>query len=590
MDAILSGLPCEMVGSFIDRAIDFVVGQVAHSTTWKEWKTKHHLTQKENNFLDLYVEAVVAYFQKERPKNLHYFFRNQSVIEALYRHWYEGDSALPFYPTLQKVASHFNIDQQLGDANKAQEEASHFEKYFRAAVNVSRKVGEKEDHELLKKIDEKTDKLTGTGQLPHALTPNPFSPPVFIGRERELKELHQKLFAGQNFLLLVNGKGGMGKTSLASRYYHRYRDEYEHVAWVLSEKSIADALLLLAVTLGLDFTNTKLTIAERLQLLLAKLATLPKPCLLVIDNANEPADLSAHFKALRRCSNFHLLLTTRITKFDGADFFPVKGLDEKNAIALFKKYYKGHRAGEDELLKEIIHAIDHNTLIIELFAKNLQKINEFEPSYSLTELYTDIQKNLTALSQSETVRTAYQAKGTGLRHETPEAIVLAMYDVRALSDGEKQLISIFAVLPNEQIPYQALKKLLPGTDFKNALRLLTQKGWIDFDATQKEGKVNQVVQDVVKVKHNDRILSDAMPLIKELARELFRDDLIHKDNYEEALHWVRYAESIVDAIETPEYDVARLCQNIGNFHIKTGDLINAMDAYQKNGCYFQSAL
>jgi hypothetical protein len=57
----------------------------------------------------------------------------------------------------------------------------------------------------------------------------------------------------------------------------------------LSE-SIADALLLLAVTLGLDFSNSTLTIEERLDRLLTKLAALEKPCLLVIDNANEPND------------------------------------------------------------------------------------------------------------------------------------------------------------------------------------------------------------------------------------------------------------------------------------------------------------
>jgi hypothetical protein len=32
-----------------------------------------------------------------------------------------------------------------------------------------------------------------------------------MGRETKLKDLHQKIFSGENFLLLVNGKGGMGK-------------------------------------------------------------------------------------------------------------------------------------------------------------------------------------------------------------------------------------------------------------------------------------------------------------------------------------------------------------------------------------------
>jgi len=35
-------------------------------------------------------------------------------------------------------------------------------------------------------------------------------------------------------LLLVNGEGGIGKTTFASRYYHQYADEYAHVGWVFA--------------------------------------------------------------------------------------------------------------------------------------------------------------------------------------------------------------------------------------------------------------------------------------------------------------------------------------------------------------------
>ena len=56
----MEGLLTEMIGSLIDRAADFVGGQVAESTTWKEWKKKNlHSeefktkldSQRENNLL-----------------------------------------------------------------------------------------------------------------------------------------------------------------------------------------------------------------------------------------------------------------------------------------------------------------------------------------------------------------------------------------------------------------------------------------------------------------------------------------------------------------------------------------------------------
>ncbi|MDX2249734.1 MAG: NB-ARC domain-containing protein, partial [Bacteroidia bacterium] len=83
-------------------------------------------------------------------------------------------------------------------------------------------------------------------KIPRNLTAPPFYPEVFIGRETEMDTLHRKLFSGTNLLLLVNGQGGVGKTSLASRYYHRYQSDYAHTAWLLSESRIAFALLRLA--------------------------------------------------------------------------------------------------------------------------------------------------------------------------------------------------------------------------------------------------------------------------------------------------------------------------------------------------------
>ena len=220
---------------------------------------------------------------------------------------------------------------------------------------------------LRKEFERLKDDLINDGP-PHALTADPFNSPDFLGRKDELQQLHNQLFSGNHMLFLVNGVGGVGKTSLAARYYQTYKHLYAHVAWVLSEKSIADALLLLATSLQLQL-DPQLPIEQRLEILLTKLANLDKPSLLVIDNANEIEDLQANYISLNRCENFHILLTTRITKFEKVKLFPVNGLPETEAIELFKKYYTGHQESEDTLLKEIIVAVGNNTLIVEILAR-----------------------------------------------------------------------------------------------------------------------------------------------------------------------------------------------------------------------------
>mgnify|MGYP000214847667 CR=1 FL=1 len=67
---MINGLPTELLGSLVSNAASFVIGQVTESTSWKEWKSKNGLTERENNFLEVYVEAIIEFAQKDKPKFL----------------------------------------------------------------------------------------------------------------------------------------------------------------------------------------------------------------------------------------------------------------------------------------------------------------------------------------------------------------------------------------------------------------------------------------------------------------------------------------------------------------------------------------
>ena len=265
----------------------------------------------------------------------------------------------------------------------------------------------------------------------------PVIPEVFIGRDEELRSVHDALFKGDNVLLLVNGEGGIGKTTLAAKYYQRYFDDYAHLGWVFAERSLGDALLTLAEPLKVTFEPTDSADVRR-EKLLCEMASLNKPCLLVIDNANDLYDLSAHYLELRRCPNFHILLTTRITEFEKAKICRVGHLDEAAAMRLFTTHYPGHDPAEDELLKEILRAVGYNTLVIELLAKNLDTVNQFRTGYALSQILDDLRgSGLFGLSKSEKVRTEYNPGMFKLREEKPETVIAAMYDLAKLEPGEE---------------------------------------------------------------------------------------------------------------------------------------------------------
>jgi len=117
-----------------------------------------------------------------------------------------------------------------------------FQDNFDIIKNIATDVRKVQDlhTEMLKRIEAKID---GNSKKTVILTTPPFIPPVFEGRAEELTQVHDKLFAGENFIMLVNGVGGIGKTTFAVKYWEKYQTEYTHLAFLYVENTITDALL-----------------------------------------------------------------------------------------------------------------------------------------------------------------------------------------------------------------------------------------------------------------------------------------------------------------------------------------------------------
>jgi len=437
----------------------------------------------------------------------------------------------------------------------------------------------------------------GERKIPRALTPSPILSDIFIGREDELEEVQQKLFHAQkeNLLLLVNGRGGIGKTTFASHYYNRYSDQYSHRAWVFAESGVVDAMLTLAPHLGVKFDAT-MPGEERLEKLIAEMANLEKPGLLVLDNANDDADLEKHYGALRRCPNFHLLLTTRVTELEKAQCHVINPLTMDDAAVLFKTHYPAHKKSEDELLFSILEAVDHNTLVIELLAKNLNHFNtKLKTRYQLADLLEDLQKcGVLALTQTKEVSTDYQSAAqkntsSALRQETPEKIVAAMYNLSDLSENEAEieLMSTFSVLPAETIPFATLEKLLPGDEeLDRTLSALGKKGWLDYNEEEQSFKCSPVIQEITRKQNKARLWDDVETVVTAmnylLDYETGTGHLINA-SYEQGGIFTRYGERVIQYLTEPQHGIGGLASRLGSFYNTTGNLIKALEYFEVYG-------
>ncbi len=301
---------------------------------------------------------------------------------------------------------------------------------------------------------------------------------------------------------------------------------------------------------------------------------LEKPCLLVIDNANELSDLDANYQRLRRCSNFHLLLTTRITYFERAEACAINGLPPDDALTLFEKYYRVLDDDEKALFFQIREAVGGNTLVLELLAKNLAGQNGLRQRYSLADLLVDLQsQGLLKLSHSQAVGTDYQSKGA-MRHEKPEAIISAMYDLSGLSAQESALLSVFAVLPAESVAFSILETLLLNIScLDDHLLSLNQKGWIEFNEATKSFKCSPVVQEVTQQKNAD-LRKDCTPLLDALTEKLdYEGKHIIGASYTDALLYARYGESVLSTFQHQlDYDLAILSDRTGSYYYIVGNL------------------
>ncbi|MDX1905823.1 MAG: NACHT domain-containing protein, partial [Bacteroidia bacterium] len=372
---------------------------------------------------------------------------------------------------------------------------------------------------------------------PRHLTNPPFDTAFFIGREADLEAIEATYQQHSRLLVLVNGEGGIGKTTLAAKYWHAHAARYRHLAWLYADAGIGSALLSLRDQLDVKF-GPQDSFEAQVQRIAVALNNLDAPCLLVFDNANDAADLRQHYTLLHRLSTCHILLTSRVRNAREMQVHEVQPLSASDALRLFRHYYPGIDEAELPMLQAILHAVGLNTLVIELLAKNLALLNRFALRYSLAEMLADLQgKGLLAL-KSKTVELVYGSDT--LRSAEPGEVIAAMYDLAKLNEAACHLLSNLAVLPAENLPYDLLVRLLDADPeaLESTLSSLEEAGWLEYRSADNSFKISPVVQEVTRHKHAARLLQDCRTLIHTLTAGLDEDNR-HQDNYRQAAVYAR---------------------------------------------------
>lgn len=372
-------------------------------------------------------------------------------------------------------------------------------------------------------------------KIPHRLTNNiPTNADHILGRATELERIFIHL-AENKPTVLVNGLGGIGKTSVASKYVATYGHLYKHLAWLTVQSSVAEAFtndLVLLKSLHIEQDVRQLIETQRLtdafKLVVHKLNTL-EHTLVVLDNANNPDDLIAH-KNLFDTAKCHYLITSR-TQPQEWTIVEIDHLPPDEAVNLFRKIAPSVSA-TDEDLKSLLSKLFYHTLLIELVAKAVENAG-----FSFVELQTMIETKFIHDEQlnEDIVSTGKHGDSVAdnrKRAKIEEYIWLIFSNVKDLGYDAKQILRGMALLPvatpfdraflKEHLALFEVKEIVPN------LSLLVEWGWLEKEQN-KWFKMHPLIVDLV-VKHLGVDVNFAKEYISKIASLIYFNNSIPEHN------------------------------------------------------------
>jgi len=386
-----------------------------------------------------------------------------------------------------------------------------------------------------------------------------------VGRKAELADLQQRLF-NHSQVLLVNGLGGIGKTTLAQVYVGEHWDKYQHIVWVsqLSDNFQNDLVNTEGLLQCLGIQSEGKEVRTLFLEILRELKKVDKrPNLMVIDNAE--ASLAEVYDYLPKQPNWHILVTSRheIRHFEVKE---LGFLSKSEAVELFFQHYQLGKISETAA-QSIMQSVDRHTLTIEILAKTAQRRRS-----KIEDLLEAIQKDL---------KVHVYVRHSTTKIDRVTSYLNTIFRLNQLEEAEIHLLQQFCGLPSEFHSYDLLEELLDTNDenFPDTLADLCAKGWLLQNKESDQYKMHRIVKEVV-LGQVPPTLDTLKTLIGVITSKLEIDQ--NKDNPVDKFQWIVFGESILELFgENQGIEVAVLQNNLAVVLRDHGDYVKAKSLLEK---------
>ena len=559
-------LPTSWFARFSYDIVKYLLNKgISSSQNIQQVLTKYGFKQLDDTFESIYIHTLVEY-SIDKDKGLIALFGLKQVSNLFKAELYDNQlsNTTDFVEKLLKILGYNASTKEVlttlfqhKSTVDFQQEAILFIAIFDSYVTQSQSPVmlrmSKYLKEIIKIITQNLPKKTYPKYLS---TFAKFNNKNFVGRKKPLEKLHKNLQNNQATLLL-NGLGGIGKTSLAQKYCYKHKTEYNHFVWINQTDTFENACLT-AITLqrNLEIQPTD-NIEQTIRLIFEKLNHIKGNNLLVLDNADE--SLKPYVKWLP--PTWTILITSR-EKIAG-DFIkqPLGVLNFEEAKDLFKQYYT--ESFTDAELEALCQEVGFHTLTLELLAKTLTENIDIDNIAALTTYLKE--HRLDAVDLQEEVFTKHSDEEVEIYTHLRNAFTLA-----TLNEDDKWLLLQFAVMP--PIPHDAKDfRTWLQTDnhqlFKKTLQKLHKKGWLEKE--NKKISMHRMIQTLIRYQvpptyENCKGLVDSFRTLLHLDQT--------KDNPINKFQWLEYGVTLCGRIQENTEQLGRLnnwtasaFEDIGNY-------------------------
>lgn len=340
--------------------------------------------------------------------------------------------------------------------------------FFHKTICISVKERYQSGNQLIEKLDQlialadpKESYLVSGSLMPNAF---------FIGRDRELVEIHEKL---KNISkLFLSGIGGIGKSELAKNYANIYKDNYDTILFVTYNGSWK---MMVNDDSKIQITNFERYEGEKeADYCNRKLRKLSELCdertLLIIDNLNEDEFSKEELKTWESILglNCKLIFITRIEDWNYS-CVKVSALEQRQSLIDLYQHYCNVNEDQQSVVNEMIEYVDGHTLTVELIAK-LVTASRFSSEMALEKL-----KGYDILQSGK--EKVVLDKDNIRKRRTPFDHICTIFDMTQLSRPQLYIMANMALVPPDGIEAVRLEEWCELESFDVVNRLVVE-GWI----------------------------------------------------------------------------------------------------------------